>query len=297
MHDAFYRQLTLCAVFAALAGNVSPPPRSAAEEASATVELQALAGEHSTLAAQPEHDERAWQNLEERYAALARKFPREVEVRARHGEFLWERGKQDLALREWEAARALQPRNAAVLNHLGGSQLAQGDPQAAYRYFLEATQAEPGRALYHYNLANVVCLFRHELGTPEDQALDFALAHFAEASRLAPLSPEYARAYAETFYMVSKPDWTKALGGWQKFMELTSQKEFALLNLARVHMKLGQGAQARACLAQIQNPAFDRLKTRLLERISAELGREAAPAIPPRTKSQKPSIDEAASAP
>ncbi len=80
-------------------------------------------------------------------------------------------------------------------------------------------------------------------------------------------------------------------------MELTSQKEFALLNLARVHMKLGHGAEARACLAQIQNPAFDRLKTRLLERIAAELGHAAPPPAGTQTKSRKPSIDEAATAP
>jgi len=51
---------------------------------------------------------------------------------------------------------------------------------------------------------------------------------------------------------------------------VTPQKEFALLNLARVYMKLGQKPEARAKLAQIQNPDYSKLKDRLNERMDKE---------------------------
>jgi hypothetical protein len=51
--------------------------------------------------------------------------------------------------------------------------------------------------------------------------------------------------YAETFYLLPKPDWRVALAAWEKYHVITPQKEFALVNLARVHMKLGEKAAAR----------------------------------------------------
>ena len=97
-----------------------------------------------------------------------------------------------------------------------------------------------------------------------------APARRLEAARLQPLNPDYARAYAETFYTVPDPDWRAALQAWQHFYEISPGKDFALVNLTRVYMKLGNKSEARASLARVQGPEFDRLKARLKERIDAE---------------------------
>ena len=81
---------------------------------------------------------------------------------------------------------------------------------------------------------------------------------------------EYARAYAETFYTIPDPDWRVALQAWQHFYEITPGKDFALLNLARVHMKLGNKPEALATLSKVQAPELEKLKTRLRERIETE---------------------------
>ena len=93
---------------------------------------------------------------------------------------------------------------------------------------------------------------------------------FSEAARLEPLSIEYARAYAETFYILGKPDWQAALRAWQHVHDISPKKDFALFNLARVQMKLGNKVEARACLAQIQDPEFSHSKARLLQRMESE---------------------------
>jgi Tfp pilus assembly protein PilF len=215
-----------------------------------------------------------WKKLDRAYAELSAKYPDDATIKNAHGEFLWTRGEHARAVQAWLAAEEIEPGNAVVLDHLGGSFLAAGDAKKAASYYVRAARSSPANAAYHFNYANVAFLFRHELldpGHPDaDSLLRDALAHFAEAARLQPLDPDYARAYAETYYTVPDPDWRAALRAWQHFYEISPQKDFALLNLARVHMKLGNKPEARESLARIQGPEFRGLKTRLQERIEAE---------------------------
>jgi cytochrome c-type biogenesis protein CcmH/NrfG len=57
-------------------------------------------------------------------------------------------------------------------------------------------------------------MLRHDLATAWNvemtDLLRHALAEFRTASRLSPHDAEYARAYAETFYVIPDPDWAEA---------------------------------------------------------------------------------------
>jgi FimV-like protein len=177
------------------------------------------------------------------------------------------------------------------LNHLAGASVALGDPRAALGYYIRATDAEPENALTHFSAANVACLFRHDLGRTEEECFRLALKHFAEAHRLSPKNPEFARGYAETFYMLPRPDWETALNVWKNYLNIVSEKNFALLNLARVHMKLGDAENARACLSQVTGKGNEALKKRLADRIEAELSPAKMPVSPEIEKTSKPVID------
>ena len=215
-----------------------------------------------------------WRKMEKIYTDLAAKYPRDAAVRNGHAEFLWSIGERERAMQTWETALALDPRNALILDHLGGGWLAAGEVKKAAAYYAQAVEHAPQNAAYTFTLANVTFLFRHELYSPtqpdEAAVLDRALALFARASALAPVSAPYARAYAETFYSLPRPDWHAGLAAWQHFAAITSQQDFAQANLARVHLKLGQKDAARACLAKIHSPEFLRLKARLTKRIETE---------------------------
>ena len=215
-----------------------------------------------------------WKKLARAYEELAAKYPDDAAVRNAQGEFLWTTGEQGPAMGAWLAAEKLEPGNAVVLDHLGGGYLAEGNAVKAAEYFRRAAKSAPANAAYHFSYANVAFIFRHQLLDADhadaNSLLRDALAHFEEASRLQPLDAEYARAYAETFYSVPDPDWRAALRAWQHFYDISPRKDFALLNLARVHMKLGNKPEARETLGRIQSPEFSRLKTRLQERIETE---------------------------
>ena len=112
-------------------------------------------------------------------------------------------------------------------------------------------------------------LFRHEL-TDEARAIEKALTHFAEAARLAPLDVEYARAYAETFYGVPKADWRAAAEAWEHVREISPNPDFALVNLARVHLRMGQHGAAAGFVERIQSPEFERVKAKIKSQIAEQ---------------------------
>jgi len=245
----------------------APPPSTPLSELHAAQLMEA-----TLLARQAGPEE--LQKLDRIFGDLETKYPLDAAIKNGHAEFLWSIGEQHRAVAAWLAAEKLDPNNAAVLDHLAGSSFAAGEVKKAAGYYVRAMGSAPDNAGYHFSYANLVFLFRHELhdaAHPESNSLlEEALKHFAEAARLEPRNTEYARAFAETFYSMAKPEWPEALKAWQHLSDISPQKDFALLNLARVHMKLGNKPEARASLALIQDPKYDRLKARLIERIEAE---------------------------
>jgi tetratricopeptide (TPR) repeat protein len=244
-----------------------PPPQTPRQELRAAKLLEAaLSVKHAS--------DEEWKKLEHIYAGLEAKYPRSVAIRNGHAEFLWERDEQRRAVETWLAAEKLDPANAVVLDHLGGSFVAAGEVKRGASYFQRAMESAPGNAEYHFDYANVAFMFRHDLHDAthptSDAVLEEALKQFAEAVRLQPRNAEYARAFAEAFYTAPEPDWQAALAAWQHFYEVSPQKDFALLNVARVQMKLGDKAAARAALEGVQGAEFGRLKARLREQATGE---------------------------
>ena len=287
MRDVPNRQLSL--LFAALL--VSCAIARAADE-DAAADLRAVKLREAALAS-GRGDAAGWKKLGTDYACLVKKHPRDLATRDAYGDYLLGMNDRDGAMQQWLAAEKIDPGNFAILDHLAGTYLAMGEPKTSLGYYIRASDARPADAQTHFNAANVACMFRHDLGTSEGEAFALALRHFSEAHRLAPKSADYARAYAETFYLIDKPDWLAALKIWTDYLDLVPEKNFALLNLARVQMKLGHADEARACLSQVKGTENERLRARLSARIDAEFPPDGkAPSISP-----KPGIDEAGRVP
>lgn len=269
MRDATHRQLralaraALCCAMLARSFAGGPSAPTVAEELRAARLMEAALAARRAEPAE-------WTRLGAIYAELCAKHPRDAAVRNARGEFLWDRGEHARAVAEWETAEQLDATHATALHHLGGAHLAAADTRKSAAYLRRASDAAPANASYHYELANVLFLFRHDLKdatTDEAAVIDRAMRHYAAASRLAPLDTEYARAYAETFYSVPKADWNTALAAWQRLLEISPKKEFALSNLTRIHLRLGQRDAAQACLDKIQSVDLERLKGKLQEQI------------------------------
>lgn len=248
-------------------GQTAPATPSPADE------LRAAKLMELTLAAK-NADAQEWSKLDKVYSDLDIKYPRNVAVEGEWAQYLWDRGEKLLAMEKWETVTKMDPKNGPALSSLGNGYLGMGKIKQAADHFTRASDSAPDNASYHFDLGNVLFLFRHDLldaeALDESRVIQRALRHFGEAARLEPLNIEYAKGYADTFFYAKPPDWATALTAWTHYLEITPHKDFAYSNLARVHMEMGQKEEARACLAQIHGVEFDHLKARLNQRIDAK---------------------------
>jgi tetratricopeptide (TPR) repeat protein len=211
--------------------------------------------------------------VEQMYYQLVRDNPQSVPAHNALAAFLWKNGDPEAAVEHWRTAQRLDPKNGEAASSLGGAYLKIGRVREAAEQFLLAVRSESNNPDYHFDLGNVEFIFRHDLTAAwkidSAELLRRALFQFREASRLAPTDPEYARAYAETFYAMPNPDWNEAQVAWQHYLELSPNRNFAYLQLARVSLKRHKKTEALSFLNKISDPAFSGLKEKLRKQAEA----------------------------
>ena len=225
----------------------------------------------SSLASAAPAGTRLFDSPEQRAQLVHEKFlqehPSSIPAHLAYAEFLSDNGNLRAAMVHWRTAQQLEPGNAATANSLGGAYLRMGRAAEAADQFSRAIRLGGENAAYHFNLANVEFMLRHDLTAawqiPMPDLLRHALAEFREASRLSPNDLEYARAYAETFYGVPDADWSEAAAAWKHVLSLSEQGDFAYLQLARVSLKRGDATEARRFLDKIIDTRHDALKRKL----------------------------------
>jgi tetratricopeptide (TPR) repeat protein len=211
--------------------------------------------------------------VEQLYYQLVRDNPQSVPAQNAIAAFLWKNVKAEAAVERWRTAQRLEPENGEAANSLGGAYLRIGRVPEAARQFLLAVRSERDNPDYHFDLGNVEFILRGDLTAAwkidSAELLQRALFQFREASRLAPMDPEYARAYAETFYGIPNPDWEQAQAAWQHYLELSTNRNFAYLQLARVSLKRRNKAEALSFLNKISDSSYSQVKEKLRKQAEA----------------------------
>ncbi len=80
-----------------------------------------------------------------------------------YAEFLSENGNLRAAIVHWCQAQKLDPGDAATANSLGGAYLRAGHAAEAAEQFARAVELSNENPAYHFNLANVEYMLRHDL--------------------------------------------------------------------------------------------------------------------------------------
>src|SRR5881396_667742 len=211
--------------------------------------------------------------VEQIYYQLVRDNPQSVPAQNALAAFLWKNGKAEAAIEHWRTAQRLEPANAETANSLGGAYLKMGLVPEAAEQFLLAVRSKRNNPDYHFDLANVEFVLRNDLTTAwkidSAELLQRALFEFSEASRLAPMDLEYARAYAETFYGMPNPDWKEAQVAWQHYLELSTNRNFAYLQLARVSLKRHKKAEASSFLDKVSDSSYSEVIEKLRKQAEA----------------------------
>lgn len=272
MQRALQRQL--CALFLGAISALGSEARPVAAKVSVAERLQALRWTAMALGAREAKAEE-YAEIEKAYVALEKEAPLDAGVRNEHGEFWYARGEKERAVRLWSEAERMEPQHVGVLRNLSSAALEDGRTAMAAGYLERVVAIEPQNARGHFDLANLLFLFRNDIrearGGTVEEVLQKALAHFREASRCEPESVEFARGYAETFFAnLPAPDWQAALGAWEHLTKILPQKDFGYAGLVRVHLRLGNKVEARACLERITSAEFATVRRRLERNLEGE---------------------------
>ena len=253
---------------------VLAPAQSIGARAKTWIEIKA-AHKAAEALANPNVTVKERLRVEQIYYQLVRNNPQSVPAQNALAAFLWKNGKAEAAVEHWHTAQRLEPENGEAANSLGGAYLKIGRVPEAARQFLLAVRSESDNPDYHFDLGNVEFVFRRDLTAAwkidSAELLQRALFQFREASRLAPMDLEYARAYAETFYGMPNPDWEQAQVAWQHYLELSTNRNrnFAYLQLARVSLKRHKKAEALSFLDKISDSSFSQIKEKLRKQAEA----------------------------
>ena len=236
------------------------------------IEIKA-AHEAAVALANPNVTSKERLRVEQIYYQLARDNPQSVPAQNAVAAFLWKNRKAEAAVEHWRIAQGLEPANAETASSLGGAYLKMGRVREAAEQFLLAVRSESDNPDHHFDLGNVEFIFRRDLTAAwkidSAELLQRALFEFREASRLAPMDLEYARAYAETFYGMPSPDWKQAQVAWQHYLELSTNRNFAYLHLARVTLRQHKKAEALSFLDKISDSSYSEVKEKLRKQAGA----------------------------
>src|SRR5947199_1325757 len=211
--------------------------------------------------------------VEQIYYQLVRDNPQSVPAQNALAAFLWKNGKAEAAIEHWRTAQRLEPENGETANSLGGAYLRMGRVREAAEQFRLAVRSDSDNPDYHFDLGDVEFILRNDLTAAwkigSAELLQRALFQFREASRLAPTDLEYARAYAETFYGIPNPDWKEAQAAWQHYLGLSTNRNFAYLQLARVSLKRQNKAEALSFLDKVSDSRYSGVKEKLRKQAEA----------------------------
>lgn len=218
--------------------------------------------------------------IKHEYEGFIEIHPRHVNIRLAFGSFLNDNHDDEGAFKQWDAARQLAPTNPAAWNNLGKYYLEHDNITNAFAYYGKALELNPSQSVYYHNLAAAVYLFRNAARTyyhlDEAQAFDKAQALYRQAMKLDPDNFVLSSDYAQSFYGTNPPLWKDGLAAWAEALKLAHddvEREGVCLQMAHIHLELGEYDQARSNLAAVTNADYAELKAPLTRDLNAALAK------------------------
>ena len=192
-----------------------------------------------------------------------------------YGKLLNKLGETEHAVRQFLKADQIDPKIHVVKQQLGNYMAEHGKFQEALGFFTQAVELSPETALYYYQIAEVMNLFRENIvlsGLFTRDELDCHMQEaFATAASLDPENRLFRFRYAESFYDVEAPDWETALQSWEALQEVAQpglEVEAILLHRANALAELGRFEEAEALSAQVIEPSLAMSNGQVLEKIA-----------------------------
>jgi tetratricopeptide (TPR) repeat protein len=214
--------------------------------------------------------------LDADYRSFLEQHPRYAPAMVAYGGFLDDTGREKEAVVWWKKAIEADPRCAAAYNNLAVEYGEDGRPGDALRLHQQAYELDTNNPVFHYNWATTCILYRKDArdvyGWDTDEIFRHSLEQFRIARDLAPREFEYARAYAESFFMMKDPDWREAHAAWafclgQPLQPREQQGVYG--QLARVCLHQAHYDEARQWITKLDAPDFQPMRRALERKLAA----------------------------
>ncbi len=205
------------------------------------------------------------------YESLIQRYPTNASVRVAYASFLKDLGEEDAEKDQLEKARELDPKDPAVWNNLA-NYYGEFSPQSkAFEYYQKAIELDPAEAVYYWNFATTVYLYRKDareyFHINEQQVFDRSLDLYGQALQRDPTNFVLATDLAESYYGIKPARTEAALVAWTNALRIASsevEREGIYIHLARVKLYYaGRFAEARSFLNSVTNEMYAELKKRL----------------------------------
>jgi tetratricopeptide (TPR) repeat protein len=250
----------------------------AAHAQDADAQFRDLLREDDALDAQVEQGSAArLRRLDAKYRAFLRDYPKHVRAMIAYGSFLYDQQREEEGITWWEKAIATDPHAAHAFNNLANHYAHNGHAADALRYYQKAYELEPNEPMFRFNWATTCVLFRTDTrqvyGWDNGEIFRRGLEQFRNARDLSPRDYSFSSAYAETFYMMKKPDWQEAYAAWKFCLEqpLTKEQQQGVFgHLARTSIHLARYDEAKSWIAKMTADSSQSLR-RTLERKLAQV--------------------------
>jgi tetratricopeptide (TPR) repeat protein len=214
--------------------------------------------------------------LEQDYKHFLNDHPDHTRAMVAYGSLLYDEHREDEGVRWWEKAIAIDPQEAYAYNALANDYGHNGQADKALRYYRKAIDLVPTEPIFRFNWATTCQMYRNEshavYGWNKDEIFQHSLEEFRKARDLVPEDFAMASTYAETFFMMPKPDWQGAYDGWQFCLKQPlddQQRQYVYSNLARTCLRMGRNDEAKLWLARLTDKGRASIR-RQLERKLAE---------------------------
>ncbi len=209
--------------------------------------------------------------------------PNHARAHLAYGSFLNDRQDPDGAIKQWEKARELDPKNPAAWNNLANEYAHHSPITKAFDYYEKAIELNPKESTYYYNFATTVYVFRTDAREhyhiTDDQVFDKALDLYHTAVKLDPNNFVLASDYAQSFYGTKPPRWADGLVAWEGALKLAHdeiEREGVYIHMARIKWHLGRLSEARDNLAAVTNEMYLTVKKTLDRNINEAIKKASA---------------------
>jgi len=201
------------------------------------------------------------------YKSFLLKHPKHSAARIAFGNFLFQNGEEEEAVKQWERAAKIDPKNPDSWNNLAHYYQHRGPVKKAFRNYTKAIKLNPREPVFLRNLASSVYVFRRDAmeyyGITEREVFNKAIQLYRQALELDPKNFELATELAESFYLIKPLLTIEALQAWNYALDVAEndfQREGVYLHMARVEMNSGMFEEARKHLDAVTNALHNTVK-------------------------------------